>query len=156
MELDPIERLLAERACERLIVEYSHRLDLGQASRVVELFTDDAVWETTGRIRAVGREEIAAGLSGGRIVPSGRTGHHICTNIAIDVHSADEATGLCYLINYRHDSPNGIPARPVAMVEPRYIGEYHDRFLRTPNGWRFAHRRSELAFAHDGGEASGR
>ena len=79
MDLDPIERLMAERACERLIVEYSHRLDLGESTRVAE--------------------------------------------------------------------------RPAAMVEPQYIGEYHDRFVRTHEGWGFAFRRSDLAFA--GGQRAG-
>ena len=41
--LDPMERLFAERACERLIVEFVHRLDLGDPSSVADLFTPDGV-----------------------------------------------------------------------------------------------------------------
>lgn len=39
--LDPMERLIAERACERLIVEFVRRLDLGDPGSVAELFTPD-------------------------------------------------------------------------------------------------------------------
>lgn len=42
---DPLERLLAERACERLIIDFVHRLDLGEPGSVAELFTEDGTWE---------------------------------------------------------------------------------------------------------------
>lgn len=50
-ELEPLERLLAERACERVIPEFVRRLDLGQPSTVCELFTPDGVgeWPYDGR-----------------------------------------------------------------------------------------------------------
>jgi hypothetical protein len=145
MDLDPVERLMAERDCERLIVEYARRLDLGEPQRVAELFTDDAVWEMPGRIRFEGRAELEAGFPG-RMVAPGRTARHVVTNVAIDVASHDEATGFCYLINYRHDSPSGVPADPAPSAVPMYVGQYYDRFVRTPDGWRFKHRRSEVSF----------
>jgi hypothetical protein len=43
--LGMLDRLLAERECERLIIDFVHRLDLGQPSSVAELFTPDGVWE---------------------------------------------------------------------------------------------------------------
>lgn len=39
--MDPMEGLLAERACERLILDFVHRLDLGEPSSVAELCTED-------------------------------------------------------------------------------------------------------------------
>jgi hypothetical protein len=39
--MDPMERLLTERTCERLITDVVHRLDLGEPSSVAELFTED-------------------------------------------------------------------------------------------------------------------
>jgi hypothetical protein len=35
-DLDPLDRLLAERACERLIIDFVHRLDLGEPGSVAE------------------------------------------------------------------------------------------------------------------------
>ncbi|MFE5740371.1 hypothetical protein [Streptomyces celluloflavus] len=63
--LDPIARLLAERACERLINEFVRRLDLGDPGSV-------------GRPQAVGASG-AMGVVGGRTViarsvPGGRCG----------------------------------------------------------------------------------
>jgi hypothetical protein len=147
--VDPsqIERLLAERACERLIVDYAHRLDLGQVERVAELFTDDAVWEMPGLIRFQGRAELTAGIPA-RLHSPGRTTRHLCTNVAIDVATSDDAIGLCYFTNYRHDSVTGLFEQPAPIGEPRYVGQYDDRFVRTPRGWLFAHRRVSLAFAY--------
>jgi hypothetical protein len=31
-------------------------------------------------------------------------------------------------------------------LEPQLVGTYHDRFRLTEKGWRFSHRRVELAF----------
>lgn len=45
MDLDPLQRLLAERACERVILDFVRRLDLGEPSSVAELFTEDGTWE---------------------------------------------------------------------------------------------------------------
>ncbi|MER5519582.1 SpoIIE family protein phosphatase [Streptomyces sp. NPDC002763] len=42
--MPPVERMLAERACERIIVDFIHRLDVGDPSSVAELFTPDGVW----------------------------------------------------------------------------------------------------------------
>jgi hypothetical protein len=42
--MDDLERLLAERACERLIVEYCRLVDFGEAARIADLFTEGGVW----------------------------------------------------------------------------------------------------------------
>lgn len=57
--LDPMERLMAERACERLILEVVRTLDLGDPPSVVGLFTPDGVWEWPGGDRRVeGRDAL--------------------------------------------------------------------------------------------------
>ena len=145
--MDPLERLLAERACERLVYRYAQLLDLGQAEKVPELFVDDGVWELPGRIRFAGRAELDAGIPT-RLNAPGRTARHLCMNVVIDVLGPDEAVGTSYMVNYRYDDPSGVPADVAPTGDPVYIGEYHDRFVRTEDGWRFHQRRTELAFAH--------
>ncbi|MFE2481563.1 nuclear transport factor 2 family protein, partial [Streptomyces sp. NPDC059389] len=55
--LDPMERLLAERACERLVVEFVHRLDLGDPGSVADLFTQEGTWEwPAGNRRIAGHD----------------------------------------------------------------------------------------------------
>lgn len=144
--LDPLERLLAERACERLVYRYAQLLDLGQQDKVPALFVDDGVWELPGRIRFAGRAELDAGIPT-RLNAPGRTARHLCMNVVIDVLGPDEAVGTSYMVNYRYDDPSGVPADLAPTGDPVYIGEYHDRFVRTEGGWRFRRRRTELAFA---------
>ena len=144
--MDPLERLLAERACERLVYRYAQLLDLGQQDKVPELFVDDGVWELPGRIRFAGRAELDAGIPT-RLTAPGRTARHLCMNVVIDVLGPDEAVGTSYMVNYRYDDPSGVPADPAPTGDPVYIGEYRDRFVRTEDGWRFHQRRTELAFA---------
>lgn len=143
--MDDLARLLIERACERLVTDYARFVDFGEASRIADLFTADGVWETEG-VRMDGRDAIRAGF-GRREQVTRRVSRHVCTNVAIDVLSGDEARGLAYLVNFRFDRREGDdPAMPAPAGHPKYVGEYHDRFVRTPDGWRFAQRRCTLGF----------
>jgi hypothetical protein len=143
--MTPLDRLLAERACERLITDYCQFVDFGEAARIADLFTADGVWEASDGVRMDGQHEIRAGF-GRRQGITRRTSRHVCTNVSIDVADENRATGLCYLINYRHDSPTGVAAMPAPAGAPKFVGEYRDRFVRTPQGWRFQHRRFDLTF----------
>jgi ketosteroid isomerase-like protein len=139
-----LNRLLDERACERLVIDYTHLVDFGEAARIADLFTEDGVWEAEG-VRMDGRDAIRAGF-GARQGVTRRTSRHVCTNLAITLTGADEATGISYLVNYRHDSPTGTAELPAPAGHPKFVGEYHDRFVRTADGWRIAHRRCTLSF----------
>jgi hypothetical protein len=142
---EDLTRILAERECARLITEYARRVDFGEASGIADLFTLDGVWESEG-LRMEGQEAIRAGFARREGVTR-RVSRHVCTNVAIDMLSDDEAHGRCYLINYRYDRREGDdPALPAPAGLPKFVGEYHDRFVRTVAGWRFAHRRCTVAF----------
>jgi ketosteroid isomerase-like protein len=140
---DATQRLLDERACQRLITTYTHLVDFGNAPAIAELFTPDGVWRSDDLVM-VGQDEIRAGFERRQGVTR-RQSRHVCTNILIDV-DGDEATGLCYLVNYRHDSESGVAEKPAPVEVPKYVGEYHDRFVRGPEGWRIAERHFDLAF----------
>jgi hypothetical protein len=143
--MDDLTRLLIERACERLITDYARFVDFGAAARIAELFAADGVWEAPG-VRMEGQEAIRTGFWKREGVTR-RVSRHVCTNVAIDVLGPGEARGLSYLINYRHDRREGEDAAaPAPTGPPKFVGEYHDRFVRTPEGWRFAERVCTLAF----------
>ena len=138
-----LQRLVDERACEKLISEYCHLVDFGNASAIAQLFILEGRWSGPG-VDMVGQSEIEAGFSARQAVTR-RQSRHLCTNVSIDVEG-DEARGLCYLLNFRHDSRSGTAETPAPAGLPKYVGEYHDRFVRTDQGWRFASRRFDLAF----------
>ena len=135
--MDDLQRLLDERSCERLIVEYTHLVDFGNAPGIAELFTRDGVWRTD-TFAMEGQDEIRAGFERRQGVTR-RQSRHVCTNVQVRV-DGDRATGLCYLVNYRHDSETGVAEMPAPADVPKYVGEYHDTFVRTDDGWRFEDR----------------
>jgi ketosteroid isomerase-like protein len=130
-----------ERACERLVVAYTHLVDGGQAAAVADLFTEDGVW-SAGRARYEGRDAIRAAFAQRQALD--RTSRHVCTNLAVDVIDADHATGLVYLTLYRFDGDG--PRTP----EPDLVGDYRDTFVRTAGGWRFATRAATVTFERRG------
>lgn len=142
--MDELDRVLAERACERLIVEYARLVDYGNAAAIADLFTEDGTWEGTDLV-LTGRDEIRAWFER-RAGVSRRVSRHVCTNVGVDVVSPDEAESVCIMLNYRHDRREGDTSLPVPADHPKYVGELRDRFRRTPEGWRFSSRKVEVAF----------
>jgi hypothetical protein len=150
MFTDPLEHLLAERACFRLITDYAFYVDSGEAGRIAELFIEEGRWGGADGRWMNGKAEIAASF-GQRQGLVRRTSRHVCTNLRVDFLSTTEAEGTCYLMNYRYDTPDGsVPVLPVPSETPKFVGEYYDRYVKTPEGWRFAQRRFELAFLRRG------
>ena len=139
--MDDMSRLMIERDCTKLIVAYSHMIDFGDAGSIAELFTDDGVWESAER-RLGNRDEIAESFTH-RQANTGRRSRHVCTNVAIEIVSADEALGVSYYTLYREDD---VDTETAELDGPAMVGDYRDRFVRTPDGWRIAHRRANAAF----------
>jgi ketosteroid isomerase-like protein len=141
--MDDVERMLIERECERLITAYCHHVDHGEAVRVNELFTDDGVWTAPG-IRLEGRDQLRDRFQH-RQDQADRTSRHVCLNFLCEVLDADNASGVVYLVLYRHDG--GLERGVAPAVAPTMVGEYRDRFERTGDGWRFAERTLVVSFA---------
>lgn len=137
-----LERMLIERACERLVTQYCHYVDHGQAAKIADQFSDDGVW-TSPENTMTGK----AALTKGFTARQGRTGlmsRHVCANTLIEVVDADHATGVCYLVLFRQEGEAGRTRSPAQA--PSMVGEYRDEFVRTPDGWRFSRREIVVDF----------
>lgn len=138
-----MENLLAERACERLILDFVHRLDLGEPASVAELFTEDGVWEWPapgdGR-RSEGRAALRA-YFGAR--PADKLSRRVMSNIRVTVTSEDTAEATSYFTTYRIEGWSGdmVPAAP-----PVQVGHYEDTFRRVDGQWLLASRTLRLPF----------
>lgn len=140
--MDDLKAMLIERACQRLVTEYCHLVDHGEAAKVADQFTDDGVW-TSRENTMTGRTAIARGFAA-RQANTARMSRHICNNLLIEVIDEDHARGVVYLTLHRHD---GAPERHVSpMGFPEMVGEYRDDFVRTPDGWRFRRREIAVSF----------
>ncbi|MFJ5971613.1 nuclear transport factor 2 family protein [Streptomyces sp. NPDC093060] len=140
--MDPLEQLLGERACERLILDFVQRLDLGEPSSVDELFTEDGSWAWPEGGRLVKGREALHEYFGSR--PADRLSRRLMSNVLVTVTSPDTATATSYFSTYRVDGHRGglVPAEP-----PVQVGHYDDAFRRVDGRWLLETRVLHLAFA---------
>jgi hypothetical protein len=109
--------------CEAVDGGWDRRTHNGEA--VASLFVEDGVWDA-GKLggRGEGHEGIVRVLNRFQEMPFA---FHRVTNPDIHV-SGDEATGKWHVIAYLSQA-DGTPMM--------FFGVYRDRFVRTPQGWKF-------------------
>jgi SnoaL-like domain len=115
-------------------------VDNGRADTVHELYIDDGeliVPPTPLRGRQAlfewGRQLVEA--------PPWRSIRHVCGNMRFVADGANAAEGATVLTVFM------APGNEAAATVPWSVGEDHDRFVRTENGWRFVSRRWVELFA---------
>jgi hypothetical protein len=125
------ERRAIEADCARLIALYANLNDAARWAEAAALYAEDGVMArpTAPDAPLVGRAAILAAFESR---PPRKT-RHVCSNVVITVEGPDAASGESAMILLQPD------AAPLA-------GSFHDRFVRTAEGWRFAERRGSLAW----------
>ena len=117
----------------RLVIEAAWRVDLGRSDTLAELFLPEGeldLGETTLRGRAAIRDWGLAVMAA-NTYPGIR---HVAGNMRFVATGPDSAEGTTMLTVFMdHDGD-------WATSVPWVVGEDHDRFVRTDEGWRFAHR----------------
>ena len=136
------EEIDAKRACEELIVRYTHIADFGPGKEMAELFTADGVWKSH-EATYDGRDEIDAFFSS-RDGEPGKS-RHVCTNIHVRVTGVATAEALSYFTIYHY--PEEKPRVPDLEQQPVILGEYRDNFRLTEHGWKISHRQVDISFA---------
>jgi hypothetical protein len=132
VKMTDLERLIAERNCERLILDYAALNDASNWDAVAALYTP------TGRMSRPkapddfieGRDAILAAFKG----RPPRATRHICANIRVTVNDESRATATSQILLF-----TAADALPL-------VGSYADRFERIAEGWCFAERRGSLDF----------
>jgi ketosteroid isomerase-like protein len=127
--------LEAEHAITRLFAAYAHALDAGRIDEVVEMFTEDGVFDAAigGEVR--GRANLHAYYSSQLTEPEWepyRGGQHFASNLKIDV-DRDRATATADLMLI-------LPGDPSPRIT--FLGKYDDELARVGDTWRFTRRRT--------------
>lgn len=138
--MNDIERLLIERACERLCVDYAHRAD-ARSDNFADLFSDDAKLVLIG-VEAHGRAGILALIRRRRA--EGLLTRHLCSNVAISVGSPTDATGTVDSTYFVGRPTDGVATK--RTLTPHAVGTYTDRYSLMPTGWRIAERSFRIVF----------
>ena len=131
--------LAAAAACEAVLNAYADWIDDGRASRVVELFTEDAVFEGGPRTLS-GRAQLDAAFAAREADATRRTRHLVLNPSyagAADGVLEVRSTLLLFVLD-----PTADPALP---LEPRALVHCVDRMVRGAEArWRIARRSLQL------------
>jgi ketosteroid isomerase-like protein len=127
-----LDRLVAERACERLILDYAANNDASDWDAVAALYTVAGRMSrpTEPDVFVEGRDAILAAFQ----ARPPRTTRHICANIRVTIESETRATASSQILLF------------MAADKLPLVGSYADQFSHTAAGWRFAERRGSLDF----------
>lgn len=120
-------------AITALVHEYAAILDEHRWHEIADLCTDDAVMIIRGS-EIHGRTGLVAWAERRAAKEVTRQTLHQMSNLRIESVGPDEATGVAALV--LHVAKVGGNTTYVDLV-----GDYHDRYVRTPDGWRFGSRR---------------
>ena len=109
-----------------LLARYTYNGDRGRVADLAACFAANGVLEFPGK-EASGPEDIAGTLGAGPRNPALSFVRHHITNPLIEI-DGDTAKARSYFTVHTDAGPD-------------HSGTYDDRLVRTPAGWRFAHRR---------------
>ena len=127
---DALDRIVEERAIERIVFDYAYYLDMNMPDKMIELFVDDCEVSYAPNFGATGIEDYAKTLDGiGTFFRA--TSHHV-SNIVIDWVSDSEATlraAVLAIHRYTKERPDGI-----------LYGQYHDVVVKQDGQWKFKKR----------------
>lgn len=126
-----------------LVYRYAELLDGGDLDGVTDLFAD-ATWRSAANGAVLtAREEVRAVYDRVILYDGVPRTRHLMDNLVIDLaDGGDEATGRCYYTVLQGGEP-GDPITPILA------GTYVDRYLRGPDGWRFADREIHVSLTGD-------
>lgn len=129
---------------KQLADAYAVNRDNNDAVAYANTFAEDGVLILYGNSYA-GRETIQARTEGG---DPNRVGMHVMSTSAIEIIDSEHATGVHYATIYggtksdSHEEGDMIP-----LTNFRVMGKYHDKYVLTDAGWKFAERRLEALFS---------
>jgi len=139
----PIEQLLIERACSRLVITYCTAADHHDVDAFLGIFADDARWHQADGSVFVGHAQIREYFVGR---PKSPVRSHICSNILIEVLDTESARGTSMATVLRA-GPAGADGTPGTM-KPHAVLEYEDQYERQADGaWKIIVRQPRLVYS---------
>lgn len=123
---------------------YAFHVDRFEPEKVAALFTVDCAVDYGPGLGPMthGRDALQERLTNGLLARLSATAHHV-SNIRLRQASTDEVMSIAY-VHAWHRFP-AWDARPDATI----WGQYHDRLVRSSQGWLIAER-TLLVSGHDG------
>ena len=127
------------RDCINLVTDYAYHRDRYDAVSFSNLFTEDATLKV-GNGSWEGRSNIRARIEG---LDSSGSIRHLMSTIRIEPIDELHATGVSYATIYT--SAAGSNSTEGFAI----IGEYHDNFVLTDDGWKISSRELKPVFSYE-------
>lgn len=137
------EQLLALEACRNLIHRYAYLNDERDFAAIAEMFTEGGVlYRPSAPDKPIqGRAAILAAL---QTRPATTATFHVCTDVLIEVLSANRATARSRILMLSGERAAGATVPDAATVKPPLPGTFEDELVLTAEGWKFASRKGGL------------
>ena len=127
MDANALQRLADQLEIRELVARYNYAIDEGRPEEWVATFVPDGTFESTLLGKHTGPEALHAFVTGYIAAVNGR---HCTSDFTVEI-DGDDARSCCYLIAVNNAAAPIISATAV----------YDDILRRTPDGWRFVHRK---------------
>jgi ketosteroid isomerase-like protein len=125
------EELVAQLACERLLIRLFHCLDARDYEGVAACFAEDSLWLRQGK-ELRGPAQVLNALNE-------RTAtihvHHLLSNIDLRLSGESRANCIAYMTVYRSDTGKP-PQLPIAMQGPELVAVCTAELRRGKDDWR--------------------
>jgi hypothetical protein len=134
------ETMATEWDLVRLNNDFAYYMDTGDFESMIGLFTPDAVFDRAGNVHH-GHDELRQGM---RERPKATT-RHLLTNFHFTNVGPDSAEAVvCSMVYHGPPSENGEPV--VYATDNGRVMEFHDKYIKTPKGWRISERVARAVF----------
>jgi hypothetical protein len=137
--MNDLDKMLEQRAIERMMHDYSYHLDMNHPDQLAALFVEDCEVSYAPNFGAQGMEAYKKTLEGIGTFFRG-TSHHN-SNIVVDFVSdgeADVRSVVLAIHRYTRERPDGI-----------LYGQYFDHVVKVDGQWKFKRRELRTTMATD-------
>lgn len=149
MNSDTTQKLMAlldREEIRNLRLRYSELLDTGNADKMGEVFTEDAVVKVTvGSMEGLTQIKQSLKEAYHSFDTLNRQHYpfmHAIANHQITLLDEDNATGSCYLLDFVSD-------RPQAQHPFLLLGRYIDQYVKVEGQWRIAHSELDVVWPNE-------
>ena len=124
-----------ELACAQLSIRANYLADIHDMEGFVSLFIDDAELLLRGRsiVGSAAIMDFMRGRSRDRIT------RHVLAYPVVELLGTAQARSVSYFTLFEASAADAAAA-PYPLHEPTVLGENHDEYRMTPNGWRLSRR----------------
>lgn len=136
----------AQALCKDLVARTAYFADQQDHSAFVELFTEDAQLARPSGAWLKGRDEILAEY---RAKPADRITRHLVSNTVFLDTQADSAQAISYVLLWSTSADAVREAFGRKANARQVLGEFHDSFVKTGQGWRIAKREAVFIMYKD-------